>query len=76
VLGLAQGERAVQDEHFELFTVTEIPKMSEIWNFQNFDKIFKKSRISQKRLELGTFCKKPKQKRKKNVCNCQKHNFI
>jgi len=43
VLGLAQGERAVQDEHFELFTVTETPKMAEIWNFQNFDKIYKKS---------------------------------
>jgi len=43
VLGLAQGERAVQDEHFELFTVTETLKMAEIWNFQNFDKIYQKS---------------------------------
>jgi len=35
VLRLAQGEKAVQDEHFEVFTVSETPKMAKIRNFQN-----------------------------------------
>jgi len=40
---MARGERAVQGEHFELFTVAESPKMAEIRNFQNFDANFKKN---------------------------------
>jgi len=46
VLGLAGGERLVQNEHFELSTVAETSKIAEIRNFQNFDKISKKSRLS------------------------------
>jgi len=38
-LQLATGESAVIDEHFELFTVSETPKIAEIQNFQNFDTI-------------------------------------
>jgi len=48
VLRIARGERAVQDEHFELFTVAEIPKMTELSNFQNLRQVSKtKSFISE-----------------------------
>jgi len=40
MLRLARGERAVQDKHFEFFTVAETLKMAEILNFSNFEAIF------------------------------------
>jgi len=39
---LAGGERTVQGEHFELFTVAITLKMREIRSFQNFGAISKK----------------------------------
>jgi len=40
MLQLAPGERAVRDEHVELFTYAETTKMAEIWNFNFFFEIF------------------------------------
>jgi len=42
VLRVARGERAVQDEHFELFTEAKTLKMTDIQDFQNFDVNFQK----------------------------------
>jgi len=47
VLRLAGGERAIKDEHFELFTIVETPKMAEIQRFQFF------SAISQKKWNIS-----------------------
>jgi len=48
VLRIARGERTVQDDHFELFTVAEIPKIREIRNFLNVEEIStKKLNISE-----------------------------
>jgi len=43
VLRLARDEKAVQDKHFELFTVVKTPKIAEIRNFQNLDNVSKKN---------------------------------
>jgi len=42
MLRLARGERAVQEAHFELFTVTETLKLAEIQDFKNLNAISKK----------------------------------
>jgi len=45
MLQLARGEKAVQDEHIQPFTIAEVKKMAEIRNFKYFDAIFKKKVI-------------------------------